>query len=356
MPGDAARGVMEGGGFYAAHSRPQHGAATFGLQMLERACAEAVLPPAGAPIVVADMGAAQGRNELEPLTIAVRGLAARRAAGAPILVVHTDLPGNDFGSLFALVEGDPGSYLRAAEDVYPYVAGRSFYGRLFPDDHVTIGWTAIAVHWLSAVPAELPDTVYPEFARGSVAEAFRERSRRDWLDFLSCRARELRPGGQLVVVGGAAAPDGSSGAEPLMGTLSEEARAMVGDGRLRAGELARMTVPTWNRTPDEFAAPLREAAVGLVLLEQDAVQLPDQFRAALDRDGDRAAFARSVEGFVRAFTEPSLVAGLDPDRAPAERAGLIDELYARVRTRAERRPEDVEADWPVVVMRLARLA
>ena len=356
MPGDTARGVMEGGGFYAAHSHPQHGAASFGLPMLERACSETALPPAGSPIVVADMGAAQGRNELEPLSLAVGGLARRRARDTPILVVHTDLPANDFGSLFALVEGDPGSYLRVADDVYPYVAGRSFYGRLFPDDHLTLGWTAIAVHWLSRVPADLPDTVYPEFARGEAADAFREQSRLDWHEFLACRGRELRPGGQLVVVGGAAATDGSSGAEPLMGSLSEEARALVDAGSLRADELARMTVPTWNRTPDEFAAPLRSGAVGLELLEQEAVQLPDGFRAALDRDGDRAAFARSVEGFVRAFTEPSLAAGLDADRAPAERAGLLDALYARVRARAERRPDDVRADWRVVVLRLARPA
>jgi hypothetical protein len=345
---------MEGGGFYAAHSRPQRGAASFGLAMLERACAEVVLPPAGASIVVADLGAAQGRNELEPLSIAVRALAQRRRHGTPILVVHTDLPTNDFASLFAAVERGPGSYLRAAPDVYPYVAGRSFYSRVFPDEHVTVGWTAIAVHWLSELPAELPDTVYPEFATGTAAEAFRERARRDWLEFLLCRERELRPGGQLVVVGGAAAADGSSGAEPLMGTLSEAVCALVDAGRLRPEELARMTIPTWNRTAGEYAAPLRDGSVGLELLELEEAQLPDSFRASLDEGGDRAAFARQVTGFVRAFTEPSLVSGLDERRTLAERAGLMDALYEAVRFRAERQPGDVEACWRVVVLRLAR--
>jgi hypothetical protein len=347
---------MEGGGFYAGHSRPQHGAAAFGLPMLERACAEVELPPAGAPIVVADMGAAQGRNELEPLTIAVRTLSQRRSEGAPILVVHTDLPSNDFETMFEVVESDPGTYLRAAPHVYPYVAGRSFYSRLFPDGYVTVGWTAIAIHWLSEVPAEPPDTVYPEFARGDAAAAFRERARLDWLDFLTCREHELRPGGELVVVGGSAAPDGSSGGEPLMGTLSEAVRKLVETGGLRSHELARMTVPTWNRTPDEFASPLRDGTLALELLELEEAQLPDQFQASLARDGDRSAFAEAVTGFLRAFTEPSLASGLDPDRTPAERAQLMDALYEDVRSRAELRPDDVRADWRVAILRIRKPA
>ena len=95
-----------------------------------------------------------------------------------------------------------------------------------------------------------------------------------------------------------------------MGTLSEEARALVEAGRLRPEELARMTVPTWNRAPDEFVAPLRDGTVGLELLEQDEAQLPDPFRAALARDGDRAGFAQAVASFARAFTEPSLTVHL----------------------------------------------
>jgi hypothetical protein len=347
---------MEGGGFYAAHSRPQHGAASFGLPALERACAEVPLPAPREPILVADMGAAQGRNELEPLSLAVRTLARRRHEGTPIVVVHTDLPGNDFESLFATIEGDPDSYLRAAPGVYPYVAGRSFYSRLFPDEQLTLGWTAIAIHWLSEVPAELPGTVYPEFASGPAAEAFRERARLDWLEFLRCRERELRPGGQLVVVGGSAAADGSSGGEPLMRTLSEAASALVEAGRLRPEELARMTVPTWNRTPGEYRAPFRDGEVGLELRELEEAQLVDPFQAQLADGGDQASFARDVVGFVRAFTEPSLLSGLDAGRAPAERAELMDALYGHVREQAEREPESVAANWRVVVARIAKPA
>ena len=106
----------------------------------------------------------------------------------------------------------------------------------------------------------------------------------------------------------------------------------------------------------EGAAPLHDGAVRLELLELGEAQLPDPFRAALARDGDRAGFARSVAGFVRAFTEPSLVAGLDPGRPPAEREQLMDALYEDVRSRAERRPDDVRADWRVALLRVGKPA
>ena len=153
------------------------------------------------------------------------------------------------------------------------------------------------------------------------------------------------------MVGSAAAPGGASGPAPLLGTLSAEARAMVDAGELSASELARMTLPTWNRTPDEFAAPFREGAVGLELVELEPSQLPDRFLAALDADGDRDAFAAAVTGFVRAFTEPSLLAGLDPGRDPADRRRIGDELYERVLARGVARPEEARADWRVLRIR-----
>ena len=93
---------------------------------------------------------AGGRNELQPMTVAIETL---RDAGviAPITVVHTDIPTNDFSALFEAVEHDPNTYVRL-DDVYTLAAGRSFYGRIFPPESLTLAWSAIAVHWISAYP------------------------------------------------------------------------------------------------------------------------------------------------------------------------------------------------------------
>ena len=99
----SADAVMKGHGFYNEHSRSQQQADSLGLPLLERAVEEMTVPQGAEPAAVADFGAAQGRNSLGPMRLAVERLRRRTTVSTPIVVIHTDLPQNDFGSLFALV-------------------------------------------------------------------------------------------------------------------------------------------------------------------------------------------------------------------------------------------------------------
>jgi S-adenosylmethionine-dependent carboxyl methyltransferase len=157
---------MEGGGHYTEHSEAQEAYGELGFEWLEQAAAEVDPPAAPLPFVIADMGAAGGGNSLEPMA---RALAARRG-DCPALVVHTDIPTNDFSALFQLVSDSPKTYLE--DGVFPLAEGRSFYERLFPDGFLSLGWSSIAVHWLSAVPEPIPDHIYCSFATGSCAKGF----------------------------------------------------------------------------------------------------------------------------------------------------------------------------------------
>ena len=204
---------MEAHGEYDRHSLAQHSAGSYGIPLLERALADVTLPEAGA-ITVADLGAAGGTNELAPMSVAASGLRAR--AANPIAVVHTDIPTNDFTTLFENVEQRPDTYLATA-DVFPFAAGRSFYRQIFPPGSVSLAWSAIAVHWLSRVPMPIPDHLYCSFARGAARDAFRTQSAADWNDFVQARAVELHVEAQMVVVGGAATDDGSVGCRGVDG-------------------------------------------------------------------------------------------------------------------------------------------
>jgi hypothetical protein len=354
----SADAVMKGHGFYNKHSRPQQKANSLGLPLLERAVEEMTVPQGAEPAAVADFGAAQGRNSLGPMRLAVEKIRRRTTASTPIVVVHTDLPQNDFGSLFALVEASPESYLRSVENVFALAAGKSFYERIFPDGYLSLGWTAISVHWLSKVPCNIPDHVYAQRAGQRVRKAYAEQASEDWQRFLGHRARELRPGGELIVVAVTTDDTGSTGGECLMDLTNEPVLAMVDAGFIRPEEYRRMNMPAYHRTMDEFTEPLRSGTLteDLILKEGTRAVFPDQLWPEYEQTGDANAFAAWYTEFMRAFTEAPLFAGLDADRTPADRERLANDYFERMKSLIEANPERARWDWHVALLRVAKNA
>jgi hypothetical protein len=351
-PGES---VMAGGGYYGAHSEVQHVAAAPGFPLLERAARQVPIPDR-APLVIGDFGCAGGRNELEPIRIAIAAL-RERAAAAPIVVVHTDLPSNDFAALFQAIEQSAGSYLAGQQDVYAYAAGRSLYGPVLPDAGLSLGWTAITVHWLSTMPCVVPDQVYANLTEGRARAALKAQSRRDWESFLWQRARELRPGGQVVVVGGASRADRRSGAEGLFAMANEELQAMVANRRLRRREYQNIFYPTWNRTLQEFLAPFRDDSLAGALTVEEYVEHTTSDASTYpqyERHGDAAAFAAAYVPFVRAVTAPAFFRWLEPDRSNAERATIEDAFYDGLQRRIAADPAKATCHWHTVSLRLRK--
>jgi hypothetical protein len=352
----SADAVMKGHGFYNEHSRSQQQADSLGLPLLERAVEEMTVLQGAEPAVVADFGAAQGRNSLGPMRLAVEKIRRRTTVSTPIVVIHTDLPQNDFASLFALVEASPESYLRSVENVFALAAGKSFYERIFPDGYLSLGWTAISVHWLSKVPCDIPDHVYAQRAGQRVQKAYAEQASEDWQRFLGHRARELRPGGELIVVAVTTDDTGNTGGEGLMDLTNEPVLAMVEAGFIRPEEYRRMNMPAYHRTMEEFTEPLRSGTLteDLILKEDAKAGFPDQLWHEYEQTEDATAFAASYTEFMRAFTEVPLFAGLDADRTPAERERLINEYFERMRSLIEANPERARWDWHVALLRVAK--
>ncbi len=141
--------AMRGKGFYNENSRVQQSASAFALPLLVEAADSAPLPAAGqGSFVVADYGSSQGRNSLLPMRTVVEHI-RHRDADVAIEVVHNDLPDNDFSALFRTVAISDQSYMVGATRTFSSAVGRSFFERIFPDDRVRVGWSAIAAHWLS---------------------------------------------------------------------------------------------------------------------------------------------------------------------------------------------------------------
>lgn len=136
--------VMEGYDGYNRDSQVQAGSLSPALPMLERAVTMAAVPSEPQPIVIADYGSSQGQNSLAPVLAAIRVLRQRIGRDRAIMVVHTDLPENDFTVLFQTLITSPESYLRNDAAVFPSAIGRSFYEQILPSGSVTVGCGSVS--------------------------------------------------------------------------------------------------------------------------------------------------------------------------------------------------------------------
>ena len=320
---------MEGQGAYNRNSGVQATGNLPAVALFEEAARAASLAASPETIVIADYGASEGKNSLAPIAGAIRALRARVGASRAINVVHTDLPGNEFSALFETLQNDPRSYLRNDSAAFAFAVGRSYFGQLFPDVSVTLGWSSWAIQWLSRVPATIPDQVQVAYSRDANARAaFSRQAAEDWRNFLLLRERELRTGGRLVVLTMATDDDGRFGYAPALETLYAALVGMVPDGFLLADELRNMAIPTVGRTRADFVEPFADDGrfAGPALERFEIFEGEDRIWEDYERTGDAEAFGAQWARFSRASAFPSLATALDP-AGGAERA---EEFGARL--------------------------
>ena len=351
----APRTTMIGGGAYDEGARHQRTAVAMALPLLARAAERVPLPPDGAPFVFVDYGSATGFNTFAPAREVISTLRRRSGARVPVCVVHNDQADNDFAALFKVVAASPESYVLDAK-VFPSAVGRSFYGSVVPAGSVSIGWSANAVHWLSAAPHAVPGRLTLRRPDGGGDTSFARRAHEDWTRFLTERAVELRPGGELVIVLVEADEAGSSGADHFLDVLTSVLMDAVGAGTLRREEVARMVVPLYFRTEREVCLPFatKELNRRLVLVEHEPAVLDDPLWAGFERTGDTAAFALAHVAWLRGYSENVLFSVLDADRSPQQRSVIADSVYDEVRKRVEARPNDARCSWRLGLLRIAR--
>lgn len=297
--------VMEGRGYYNKHSELQARSAEEADGVLGRAMAAVTISPG--PLTIADFGCSQGHNSMRQLALVLDRLTERTGQSRDIMVAHTDLPQCDFTSLFVMLETAPDSYRRGRDYVFASAIGHSFYERLLPAGSLTFGWSAFALHWMSALPVALGAHIWPVSAAPDEAQALAEVAAADWRNFLAHRAEELAPGGQLVLVIGAVDETGATGLEPMMDLANGVLKALVAEGKLGGDVYAAMTIPSRPRARDEFTAPFdRYELPALVLEELVIAETPNAAMLRWQQTGDAAMFATDITGFFIAAFGPSL--------------------------------------------------
>src|SRR6478609_8122150 len=86
------------------------------------------------PIDSADYGASTGHNSLLPISAALPVLRNRTRPEHSILVVHTDVPDNNFTVMFETLAEDHDTYLSKDAATFASAVGRSFYNQIIPSN------------------------------------------------------------------------------------------------------------------------------------------------------------------------------------------------------------------------------
>lgn len=323
---------------YDRHSRMQSQAILSKAGLLAKLVAR--IGPLSDDFVMCDYGCGPGHSAINAVRPSIASYRKRSPQGA-IVVRHADQPTNDWNALLAIAFG-PDGYRGADPNIRTELAIGSFYEQLAAPGTVALATCFTAVHWLSRPPqVRAPQTLWFADLDGRAREIFKAQAEADWTQFLRARARELRPGGHLVVVSLSAVPDASepngirASSAGIYRAMFQVAQSMVQDGLLEAKALERFVVPVWFRTAEEACRPFdqeRDLADAFELIDAHVghaeYQPLDVYANELQRPD---VYAALYTGYMRGFTDSNLRLNLfarSTDDA-AEVDDLATEFYRR---------------------------
>jgi len=304
---------------------------------------------------LSDMGTADAGTSL-PMITKVIDTVSQRALEAPITIVYSDQPRNDFNALITNVYGLGSfeTYLGKRDNVFPLVSGTTFYKQILPSGSLDIGFSATAMHWLSTKVCNISNHVQAVGAEGKELEAFRDQAHLDWRRILLNRANELKSGGKLILINFARDELdrylGNTGGINMFDTFNQIWLSFLDQGRINRNEYENMTLPQYYNTVEEFSAPLvdnseavYQAGLRLDHIETGIVKCP--YAEDFNKHGDSEKFAEEYIPTIRSWNESIYLNALSTDRPIEERREIIEDYYSTYRNMVSEHPEGHGMDY-----------
>ena len=358
--------AMRGAGYYSSNTV---GAKTVIDKVSDLVVASVSKMPSladGQAFTIADFGAADGGTSAGMMSRLVQAIRLREPE-RQISITYTDLPHNDFSTLFRLSQGLLGPTANApladTPNLFIFGSGTSFYRQVLPDNSLSFGFSATAMHWISRRPRMIADHVQAVGAAPAEHEEFRAQALSDWETILLARARELRPGGRLVLANFCVDEEGrylghTTGVD-MFDSFARHWRDLLQAGRINKTEYVNATFQQFYKTPDEFAAPLRDPTsavlrAGLKLETMFTMVTPCPFAEEFQRHRDTFAFAKAYVPTLRSWSETVFAGALDPSRSVQERVAIIDDFYDAYEAEVARAPEGHRMDYVHCVAEISK--
>jgi hypothetical protein len=343
--------AMEGDGFYNRHSSLQAAGIASVLPLWQK-MAESVEIDDG-PLVIADYGSSQGRNSMAPMRAAIKALRAKAGPDRPVEVIHTDLPSNDFASLFRALHEDPNSYMTGITDVFPSAIGRSYFEPIVAPNRVHLGWNTWTMQWMSRMPVDVPDQMFAWMsASDEVRAAVKLQQAIDWRRFLEARSSEMRRGARLLSAFPGRTAEGT-GWEWLCGELWAAVLEMTRAGLLSNEEQRHINLPVNPRTLEEINTPFAETGLfgGLEIEHVEIIKVADPCWNDFQDTGDAKQLAKRHADTTRAWAGPTIKGQISTNH---DVETVLEDLFGRFANRLAVAPRPHEPHLAVVVLRKTR--
>ena len=346
---------MSSGGVYSLTTRGAEDVINAATPMLLSALDSMNISKNQDSFTFSDMGTADGGTSLKMVEKFINAL-RRIVPEININIVYADQPKNDFNGLVQTVLGlgHFSSYLERTNNVYPLFSANSFYKQIIPDNTLDFGFSATAMHWLSSKPCDLSDHVHMVGAEGEQYLSFSAQGKKDWESILLNRARELRSGGQLLLLNFCRDENGkylgNTTGVNMFTNFADIWQDFMEQGLIREDEYQKMTLPQYYNTVEEFSAPLKnvenpvyQAGLRLKQIETHITACP--FAEAFKEHQDAQRFAEEYIPTIRSWNESIFFGALDTQRALEERQQIIRDYYQTYQDQVQESPELHRMDY-----------
>lgn len=354
--------TMSGGGVYSLATRGAKDVIDKATPQVLSAL-DSVLVSQDTSWCFSDMGCADGGTSLDLWRSVIRHL--RNDNTSDIQIVYADQARNDFNALVQILHGltEFESYLTEFNNVHVLQSGSSFYLPILPASSLHLGFSATAMHWLRGKPCDIDEHVHMVGASGQSLAAFRSQAKSDWETILIQRARELKPGGKLVLVNFAINEQGqylgNTAGVNMFDNFNQNWQQFVDDGVITDQEYLQMTLPQFYHTKEEFSAPLVDetsdvfkAGLRLESIYTDIVECP--YAASYKQHNDAQKFAEEYIPTIRTWNESTYMGALSPSRPLQERQDIIENFYRTYQSQVQSNPDAHRMDYVHAYMTISK--
>lgn len=271
-------------------------------------------------INIGDYGCSTGRNSFIVFRQALSKL--REVSNIPVFITHEDQPSNPWNEFFKTFEevgyGD-------IPDVYTYIAGKSFYEQIFPNNYLHIAYSNSSLHYAKKI-IPCPDHTSPFLSEiPEIREAAIHNGKADLREQLELRARELAPGGYFIIN----CLLQCEKFKEVFNLRNEFNKSLVKEGFLKQQEFEKLVTPMYPYSMEDWNEVLNSLAHVYRIEHLEVHERENPIYARFLETGDEEKYADEMTGFVRAWFEVSLRNCLI--REEQEKDDVVEEYFKRHR-------------------------